>query len=410
MAEVKLNTTTSIVDYLRSIGKPSDFTSRSSLYKTSGLEGRLGKYVGSATQNTAFLRQLSTPAPSPVTAPPTVDTGATGGFSTGATAATNNTPSPVYASDVLKNLGYQSKTTDQIAQEALEAPAFKLYQEKAGIKQLGDLGKAEADKARLATEAASKTKEVNESFGRRGLFFSGMRAEDIQGIAAGLAASQLGVDRALAEKLLTADVDTRKEFLDQVTKIVEDASKGRKEALDILEKQGLTIGLDGKTLVPTLSALSGMRAEETLRISQERLRLAEESGLRAERALSLREGEGGTGGGFTKTQINTGAANAALPIEEFRALPEDIKNFYISNQKQSTWFNEKVVGLRTGTETLKDIKRSITELSVSPVVREHLDQRLLELFPNEPENISFLNKLWETAARALGVMYGGGAK
>src|SRR3990167_10329960 len=230
MANLTLNTTSSIVDFLKSQNKPSDFTSRENLYKTSGLEARLGKYVGSSSQN----------------------------------------------------------TPDQIAQEALESPAFKLYQEKTGIQQLGLEGKAAEERQALQAKATALSKETEESFGKRGLFFSGMRPEAISAIAASLAASQLGVDRELAQKLLEDDVDTRKEFLDQVAQVAKDAQAGNKQALDILEKQGLTIGLDGQ-LTPTLAARSGMRAEESLRMSEERLRLSEEAGLRSERALQLSE-------------------------------------------------------------------------------------------------------------------------
>lgn len=62
MAEVKLNTTSSITDYLKSVGKASDFGSRASLYKSSGLEERLGAYTGSPNQNSAFLKSLQAPS------------------------------------------------------------------------------------------------------------------------------------------------------------------------------------------------------------------------------------------------------------------------------------------------------------------------------------------------------------
>ena len=62
MAEIKLNTTTSIVDLMKSLGKPSDYNSRANLYKESGLADRLGSYVGSASQNTAFIKSLGTPS------------------------------------------------------------------------------------------------------------------------------------------------------------------------------------------------------------------------------------------------------------------------------------------------------------------------------------------------------------
>jgi len=53
-----LNTTVSIVDFLNVLKKPSDIGSREQLYKTQGLEARLGTYTGSGPQNTALLDTL----------------------------------------------------------------------------------------------------------------------------------------------------------------------------------------------------------------------------------------------------------------------------------------------------------------------------------------------------------------
>ena len=55
----------SIVDYLTSQGKASDFTSRKRLYESMGLQNTLGEYRGSDVQNPAFLKALQTPAPQP---------------------------------------------------------------------------------------------------------------------------------------------------------------------------------------------------------------------------------------------------------------------------------------------------------------------------------------------------------
>ncbi len=53
-----LNTTLSIVDYLKSQGQPSDYGYRSSKYKELGLESKYGSYVGSGQQNTGMLNLL----------------------------------------------------------------------------------------------------------------------------------------------------------------------------------------------------------------------------------------------------------------------------------------------------------------------------------------------------------------
>lgn len=55
-------TGTSIVDYLKSIGKPSDYASRAALAKQSGISN----YTGSAEQNKQLLGLLNKPSPTPV--------------------------------------------------------------------------------------------------------------------------------------------------------------------------------------------------------------------------------------------------------------------------------------------------------------------------------------------------------
>ena len=51
-------TGTSIVDYLNSTGAKSDFASRTTLAKTSGIQN----YTGTAAQNTQLLGMLNKPA------------------------------------------------------------------------------------------------------------------------------------------------------------------------------------------------------------------------------------------------------------------------------------------------------------------------------------------------------------
>src|SRR3990167_882726 len=118
---VTLNTTTSIVDYLKSQNKPSDFTSRTSLYKNLGLDSRLGAYTGSFDQNTAFLKTLQTQS-SPiieqqrtplVQAPPN---------------ATIEQPQTEYpATMTLDSLGIpKPPTTEDVTKQVMESPTFKL--------------------------------------------------------------------------------------------------------------------------------------------------------------------------------------------------------------------------------------------------------------------------------------------
>ena len=317
MAE--LNTGTSVVDFLKSTGKASDFNSRKSLYETSGLKERLGDYTGAPSQNIAFLKQLQTQTGPALPTTPVTDVAQTinepsseqlrareQAISTEPVTETRDNAG-IGAYDALSALGYNVKTPDEIAGEALGSTAFKTFQEGQGIKNLGIQSKAEVDKATLEGKAAADTEKTIQSFGSRGLFFSGMREDAVNDIVDSLAASKLGVDREVAQKLLEQGQATKEEFIKIAGDIAKKAQEGNKQALDILEDQGLTIGLDGKTLVPTLAAKNAERAERTAelavqredriakqadenaRIANERLRLAEDNATRADARLALSE-------------------------------------------------------------------------------------------------------------------------
>lgn len=318
-----LNTGTSVIDFLKSTGKASDFNSRKSLYEASGLKDRLGDYTGSVNQNTAFLKQLQTsigpvlptgtetPAPVSTTPPPQKKESWVGrqssDFDTVNGVEGGGSTTNIGAYDALSALGYSVPTADEVAGKALESTAFKTFQEGQEIKNFGIQSQSAEDKAKLEGQAASDTKKTIESFGSRGLFFSGMREEAVNSIVDALASSKLGVDRDVAQKLLEQGQATKEEFIKIASDIAKDAQAGNKQALDILEKQGLTIGLDGKTLVPTLAAKNAERAErsaelavqkedriakqadESARIANERLRLAEDNAARADARLALSE-------------------------------------------------------------------------------------------------------------------------
>lgn len=67
----------SIVDFLISVGQPSDFAYRSKLYAQSGLASEYGAYKGTAEQNLALLeyaRKKFTPQPAPQPAPQGLNT------------------------------------------------------------------------------------------------------------------------------------------------------------------------------------------------------------------------------------------------------------------------------------------------------------------------------------------------
>ena len=283
MAEVKLNTTSSITDFLKSQGKDSSYGARSSLYKTSGLEERLGAYVGSAAQNTAFLKNLQTPAqtgemsrdPAPVgdvkpltTGPVTTPSGAVIDAGTGGLITPPPTPEPT-PTDTIGSSGLtasqaassipQMPSADEILQSVLSSSGFQNFQQGKDLSKELDIGNAQAQKQALEVKTAADTKAFVTSIGRRGLFFSGETTTQLQALAESLASSKLGVDRKLAGQLLQSNLDTKEKIIDQVGQLVKDAQQGRKDAISALEKVGLTV--IGDQVVPTLAARSAELSE-----------------------------------------------------------------------------------------------------------------------------------------------------
>lgn len=269
---LKLNTTTSIVDFLKSQGKASDFGSRESLYNSLGMGNRLGKYTGSSDQNVAFLKSLQTPTapsaaqpiptgntPTPITNEGTQQQSGTG--TTGPQPEATIGSSGMTASAALSSIpGVPS--TDEILGKVFSSPGFQNFQMGQEAQNAYDIGSAAAEKEKLAGEAVANTQKFIDNMGRRGLFFSGETQSGIQSLIEGLAVSKLGVDRELANDLLQRDVKTRDTIMKEVENVVKDAQRGRADAISSLEKVGLTV--IGDKVVPTLEAerLALSRASE----------------------------------------------------------------------------------------------------------------------------------------------------
>lgn len=302
MAALKLNTTSSIVDFLKSKGEPSDYNSRLSTYNTSGIQDRLGPYVGSATQHIALLKQLNTPKSTGVIEPATV-----GRSTLTASQAPVESPVPtepstignsgLTASQALSSIP-QFPSTDEILSKVLGSPKFQNYQLGKEAQSAYDIGTAATEKQKLAGEAASNTQAFIDKMGKRGLFFSGETQSGIQALASSLASSTLGVDRKLANTLIQSDTATSEKIMSQVEKVVSEAQAGRKEAITALEKVGLAIV--GDKVVPTLTAQNAIlseanrqadnvRADAAQAIALQRLELSQASADRAEDYLKLAE-------------------------------------------------------------------------------------------------------------------------
>lgn len=342
MAPLQLNTSTSIIDFLKSTGKPSDFSSRESLYKSSGLEARLGKYVSSGAQNVAFLKNLNTPTQTGDTTPTApVDISSftpeqrTAYDSAAALSPTppatvggpvKTTPEPIIGSSGLTASAAagsipQTPSADDILNSVLNSAGFQNFQQSQQLDKTLATGNAESQKASLESKSISDTKQFIDSMGRRGLFFSGETNTGLQSLAESLASSKLGIDRKLAGELLQSDFKTRDEIIKQVGDLVKQAQDGRKEAIASLEKVGLTVV--GDQVVPTLAAqnaqLAAQREERLVQQAEfnneatiQRLQNSADSAARSEEYLRLAENRAANANGDGINFSNSDKASVQL--------------------------------------------------------------------------------------------------
>ena len=310
---MQLNTTQSIVDNFKSLGLPSDFPTRASVFKNLGLEERLGKYVGSGTQNPNYIKALKgfTPdqlkgalkaplsqpttqiAPQPTfpqqqkeqiaqTTPTTIETPSGGSV-------------PITGTDILSSLGISDIPNAQdVVSQVMNAPQFQTFQNRQATNETLNSAEAQAQKQRLETENAAKVRSFQNQLERNGLSLSGNFQVGTSQLLDELAASKLGVDRVLAGKLLNSNFDLQEEIGKQATTIINNARQGRQDAIRALEATGLTVV--GDQVVPTLAASNAARSEASATAAQQRFEAGQEAtearfqqnqqGLEAQRAES----------------------------------------------------------------------------------------------------------------------------
>lgn len=211
-----LNTSTSIVDFLKSQGKPSDFTSRTNLYASSGLGSAFGDYRGSPEQNIALLRKIQTPTPTvtPTLPPPTV-------APTLPPLEPPSTPkkviedtTPATTSNIFDLPEIKEATADvsgALTRAAVSIPR-SVEELKAG---------AEVTKATLAQKGAGLTERLRGQFETVGLFRSGKREKGEAQIAQEVAQKQGQAESKLGSDLYNLFSKEEKQF---GTKFIADLS------------------------------------------------------------------------------------------------------------------------------------------------------------------------------------------
>lgn len=400
MAQLKLNTTSSIVDFLKAKGMPSDFSSRSKMFRESGLESRLGSFVGSASQNLALLKNLqqketaplvsTLPIPSPVSpveTPRSIAERALGitvpmgqqtpeqRQSIREQVAKQRTerivPSPT-ATQAFQEAGLvvpKEPTAEEITKQVEER--IKPFEER----KMAGLTVAEAE-AKMGREAAesqfeSDKNELEQKLSERGLTFSGIRNSQIAGLQQNLAARLANIDVKLAATLLDANFDFRDRIQTEVANVIKDAQQGRKEAIDQLNKSGLAIV--GNKLVPTITALETRRREEVLKLQREKFEKPKT--IKPEKEISE----------FTRAQTQKGAAVANIPIRDFEELDADTKNFFINNSEQIKSKKKLIDEAKSENQDPTSIEKEISLSDLPSAVKDTLVKHLWSVFPRDKQ-------------------------
>lgn len=321
-----LNTATSIVDFLKSQNKPSDFNSRQALYESSGLKDAFGDYRGTAEQNSTLLRRIQgTAQPQTQTQAP-ANPQLPGGTTSAEQVINNTTPSTISSiQDITRN--EYDKTQPSIDEEMKALGATELR----GATTLGrDVGNlkagAEANVASLATQGEKAKQKIGETAAGFGGANSGVTQKGQADIATEVAQKQDAVRAKLGNDLYNKFSDFEKNFgtdflrtlsipeaesftnlplpvrgavVNSAQKVIEAAyTKAKNNADKMLSDLGYVQLPDGTILQKP----SDLRAEQSSQRAEQRLTLAEEAGRRAETSLNLALARFNGEGGGTSTE------------------------------------------------------------------------------------------------------------
>ena len=293
--KLKLNTTSSIVDFLKSKGQPSSFSARKTLFNKQGLGSRLGDFVGSGAQNRALLKSAqqsenATPdvvrqfssrlagidlnklsaagaasttqaaAQQPVQAPPQVAQAAQA-----AAQAPPPTAKPSVVDDIKQGLPPETFQPTEIPTP--EAPSAQDILSRArgetGVQIAAE--EAKIGKERIQAALPAQLTTIKGDFASRGLVFSGARTAAEQGARDEALQKELDIDIRFAKILGTAIDRAQSELGKEIEDVIADAQNRRQEDIDFLADIGLAVDPRTGELFPTLQAgrdeLSAARLE-----------------------------------------------------------------------------------------------------------------------------------------------------
>lgn len=303
-----------------------------------------GETIDQYTARIASLRGETKPTPTPAPTPtPT---------------PTPTQPTPEATQAALPTTPDASTLAQQALEQVTSSATFPLQQ-----------AQAQQQKDKIELTKQQDTQKFINDIASKGLFFSGKTGVGVSAIDAKALADKLGVDTNTGLLIATG-------LENAAQKIATQAQAGRKEAIDALQALGFAINpLTGK-VEPTLAARSAVSTAEnrdtTQALNQAKFELqqaqAEFNNAKSSTQLDMAQQridialqrlqlaqEKGGGAGFTDTQLNSGASAAGKTIQEFRALPPDTQNEYISGDLKD------LVGGRATPEKMKEHKKKLLD-------------------------------------------------
>lgn len=270
---VQLNTSTSVVDFLKSKKQESSFSARKKLFNESNLSNRLGDFKGSEAQNRALLRNLQSDAPtlqevSGTTGidPSIIDRSKAAIASAQETLAqsratqTTPPPPPQQTTPTDTSSGRFSLTqipdiepasADDILARARGETGVQIAEQEAAI-----------NKQAIQSQIPQKISDLRANFASRGLVFSGAVDAGERAIRDEALAKELDVDIRFAKILGNAIDRAQSEMGQEIEEIIDAARDQRKAEVDFLKSVGLAVNPQTGELLPTLEAQKALLKSE----------------------------------------------------------------------------------------------------------------------------------------------------
>lgn len=107
---------------------------------------------------------------------------------------------------------------------------------------------------------------------------------------------------------------------------------------------------------------------------------------------------------FTPTQLNTGAARAAMSLDAFKSLDGDVQNFYVNSKDLVAAFGEALTSVQSGEASADDVKANIDSMAIPESVKQHLRAQVDAIQSQQPdkETSNIISRAWNGISSFFG--------